>query len=201
MKKVLFFFLLIGILCGIIAYQQGRLKKFRSENKSLNTNISTLMEGVHAYKTKDSLHAAGIGILELRLSEYKKLRQEDVQLIEDLKIRLKRAEKISSHAMESNYQIMAAVRDTLFVYQNQTDTIRHFDYHSPYIDLKGSWQEDSIHMELTSYDTLLQVVHRIPKQFLFIRYGTKSLRQEVVSKNPHTKITYTEYIELRNSRK
>jgi len=36
----------------------------------------------------------------------------------------------------------------------------------------------------------------LPRRFLFIRYGTKAIRQEMVSSNPHTQLVYTEYIEF-----
>jgi len=186
-----------GILVGIIAYQHDRLKKLRCENKTLNTNITTLTEGVNLYQTQDSLHAASTGILELRLSEYRKLRQQDARLIESLKIQLKRAENVSVHATESSQQLVMPIRDTVFIKQNRTDTAQHFFKRSPYIDLKGWLRKDSVEIDLTTYDTLLQVMHRVPKRFLFIRYGTKSIRQEIVSKNPYTRITYTEHIQLR----
>ena len=47
-----------------------------------------------------------------------------------------------------------------------------------------------------SADTLRQVVHRIPRRFLFIRWGTKALRQEIVPSNPHTRIVYSEYVKI-----
>ena len=47
-----------------------------------------------------------------------------------------------------------------------------------------------------SVDTLRQVVHRVPRRFLFIRWGTKALRQQIVSSNPHTRIVYTEYVRI-----
>lgn len=197
MKKIGIIIVSFGILFGIIAYQHGRLKKFRSENKMLNANIETLTEGVNLYQTQDSLHAASTGILELKLSEYRKLRQEDARLIERLNIQLKRTENVSVHAMESNRQMVIPLRDTVFVIRNQTDTVQHFSKRSPYIELCGRLRSDSVELDLTTYDTLLQVIHRVPKRFLFIRYGTKAIRQEVVSKNPYTRITYSEYIQLR----
>ena len=50
---------------------------------------------------------------------------------------------------------------------------------------------------IVSRDTLVQVVHRVPRQWLFFKWGTKGIRQEIMSKNPHTEITYAEYIELK----
>ena len=63
-------------------------------------------------------------------------------------------------------------------------------------------RDDSIGVTLRSVDTLFQVVHRVPRQFLCFRFGTKAIRQEIVSSNPHTELVYSEYVELkRNSRR
>lgn len=51
-------------------------------------------------------------------------------------------------------------------------------------------------LPIESRDTLRQIVHRIPRRFLFIRWGTKALRQEIISSNPHTRIVYSEYIRI-----
>ena len=200
MKKISIIIILFGILIGIVSYQQYRLKKFRRENQTLNTNIITLTEGIRLYQTQDSLHAASTGILELKLSEYRKLRQQDVKLIESLNIRLKRAEQVSVHTTESSQRMIMPVQDTLIIIEKQIDTAQSFSKRSPYIDLKGRFRKDSVEIALTTYDTLLQVIHRVPRRFLFIRYGTKAIRQDVVSKNPYTKITYTDYIQLRKQK-
>ncbi|WP_353739197.1 DUF6549 family protein, partial [Muribaculum intestinale] len=54
-----------------------------------------------------------------------------------------------------------------------------------------------VELDVVSCDTIKQIIHRVPKKFWFIKWGCKAIRQEVVSTNPHTKITYTEYIELK----
>ena len=59
-------------------------------------------------------------------------------------------------------------------------------------------REVSCHIE--SVDTLHQVVHRVPRRFLGIPYGTKAIRQEITSSNPHTTVVYSEYIDLRRRR-
>ena len=67
--------------------------------------------------------------------------------------------------------------------------------------MNGVLDGDTFSAKIESVDTLQQVVHRIPKKFLFIKWGTKAIRQEVVSSNPHSKIVYTEYIELKGRKK
>ena len=72
----------------------------------------------------------------------------------------------------------------------------------PWVNVDGIIKPDStVDLSIQSVDTLFQVVHRVPKKFLFIRYGTKAIRQEITSSNPHTKIVYSEYIELKGRKK
>ncbi len=61
---------------------------------------------------------------------------------------------------------------------------------------EGAVTADSVLCRVESTDTLRQVVHRIPRRFLFIRWGTKALRQEIVPSNPHTRIVYSEYVKI-----
>lgn len=61
--------------------------------------------------------------------------------------------------------------------------------------------DKKLDLRIQSVDTLFQVVHRVPKQWLFFRWGIKAIRQEIVSSNPHTKVVYSEYIELKKRKK
>ena len=78
----------------------------------------------------------------------------------------------------------------------QIDTLRGFRWEDPWTVVEGRLRNDSVTCRIRSVDTLRQIVHRIPRRFLFIRWGTKALRQEIVSSNPHTRIVYAEYIRL-----
>lgn len=76
------------------------------------------------------------------------------------------------------------------------DTLRRFRWRDPWVTVEGSIGRDSAECRIRSVDTLRQVVHRVPRRFLFIRWGTKALRQQIVSSNPHTRIVYTEYVRI-----
>ena len=77
------------------------------------------------------------------------------------------------------------------------EEIHHFSHHTPWVHIEGEVRRDTLLLNYHSIDTLHQIVHRVPRKFLFFRFGTKAIRQEIVSSNPHTKIVYSEYIELR----
>ena len=76
------------------------------------------------------------------------------------------------------------------------DTLRSFRWRDPWVTVEGRIDGDSVACRVVSIDTLHQIVHRVPRRFLFIRWGTKAIRQEIVSSNPHTRIVHSEYIRL-----
>lgn len=71
------------------------------------------------------------------------------------------------------------------------------DYHTPYIDITGEITSDTLAASIEVRDTLVQVLHRVPRfKLLGIWFGTKGVRQEILSKNPHTRIVAAEYIQI-----
>jgi hypothetical protein len=90
----------------------------------------------------------------------------------------------------------APLRDTVIIKRFAADTLSLFSWSDKWVAIEGVVQKGSVVCSVQSVDTIRQVVHRVPRRFLFFRYGTKGIRQEVTSSNPHSTIIYTEYIEL-----
>ena len=97
-------------------------------------------------------------------------------------------------------EIRTPLRDTVVVRSGDPhpvrDSVRLFRWRDPWVTVEGHIGRDSVVCRIRSIDTLRQVVHRIPRRFLFIRWGTKALRQEIVSTNPHTRIVHAEYVKI-----
>lgn len=77
------------------------------------------------------------------------------------------------------------------------DVSQTVSWSDPWITLRGEIEGDSMQVHIESRDTLQMVVHRVPKRFLFFRYGTKGVRMEVVSQNPHSRLSYPKIIMFR----
>ena len=67
---------------------------------------------------------------------------------------------------------------------------QRISWSDPWVSLRGTMEADSFHAHIEIRDTLQMIIHRVPKKFLFFRYGTKAVRMEVVSQNPHTRLSY-----------
>lgn len=189
-KYLISIIILLSVFCFFSVKQCSKIK---AEADRLEDNQDVLLSDVRYYQIKDSINVASIGQLILTKNEYKAYKAESANLIKDLRIRLNRVESTSKTSTKTEYEVKTTVRDSIIY----SDTLKCFHYRNNYLDLAGCLNSDSVDIDLISYDTIHQVVHRVPRKFLFIKYGTKGIRQEVLSSNPHTKITYTEYIKLK----
>ena len=179
------------------------LVKSRAECERLASNNSALMEGVNLYRNKLGESVASVERLELTKKELEKNYAAVCEEARLLGIKVRRLQSTSMAAMSTELVAEAVVRDSVVipvadVLGMGVDTVKVFDWcDPPWVEVNGVINNGKVSIELHAVDTLVQIVHRVPKKFLWFRFGTKAVRQEVVSKNPHTKVVYTEYIELR----
>ena len=115
----------------------------------------------------------------------------------DLYINVKGMQSASTTATRTEIKVVTEIRDSIVYRDSIKERIQVFRWDDPWVSILGKIERDSIGMNVESRDTLTQIVHRVPHKFWFIKWGTKAIRQDIVSSNPHTKITYSEYIELK----
>lgn len=190
MKKYLFAY---AVLATALLFFTCR--HYRAENRRLVENQTALTADVTRYRTRLGAEAASVQALRLRCGEFETLRAADAE-----QIRLRRLEAAAKAVAVTDAEIRTPLRDTVVVRIHDTlpvrDTVRMFRWRDPWISVEGCIGRDSAACRIRSVDTLRQAVHRIPRRFLFIRWGTKALRQEIVSTNPHTRIVYAEYVKI-----
>ena len=195
MKKYLFLYAVA--VTALLVYGYGR---YRRENRRLTQNQHALAAGIERYRTRLGQEAASVQALRLRCAEFEELRAADAAEIRRLGITLRRLEAAARPATATKVEIRPPVRDTVVVRLRDTlvvrDTLRLFRWRDAWVRVEGAVTADSVLCRVESTDTLRQVVHRIPRRFLFIRWGTKALRQEIVPSNPHTRIVYSEYVKI-----
>ena len=191
MKKYLFLYAVLTT--ALLAYGYAR---YRHETRRLTQNQDALASGIEHYRTRLGQEAASVQALRLRCAEFERLRAEDAASIRRLGIKLRRLEAVAKTVTATSVDLRAPVRDTVVLLRRDTlrirDTLKLFRW----VTVEGRIRTDSVACRVQSTDTLRQVVHRVPRRFLFIRWGTKALRQEIVSSNPHTRIIYSDYVKF-----
>lgn len=167
-----------------------------SENNRLKSNVETLRDGMTQYAVKDSLSAASIETLRLKNAELDAYSQTLATAVSDMGIKLKRVESASQTQTQTQIIVEVPLLDTIYLYDTIIKKAKQFSWRDAWCTIDGIIANDSVACKVTAVDTLIQVVHRVPKQFLFFKCGTKAIRQEIMSSNPHTKIVYTEFVQL-----
>lgn len=191
MNRILFYVALIATAIAI--FSTTLLCRSRHSVMRLEHNQEALMQSVEHYKTRAQHSVATVAKLELSVAELRRLRREDADKIRLLGIKLRRAESYAKSVAQTECQTSVPLRDTIIVH----DTVKVFDtLLAGHTRLSGRVSTDSLYVDIRQRDTIYQVVHRVPRKFLFFRFGTKAIRQDVWSSNPNTEIVYTEYIEL-----
>lgn len=175
-------------------------RRYRAENRRLVQNQTALAAEVAHYRTQAGQEAASAQVLRLRCGEFEALRAADAKEIRRLGLKIRRLEAAAKTVTATEAEIRTPLRDTVVVRSGDPhpvrDSVRLFRWRDPWVTVEGRIGRDSAVCRIRSIDTLRQVVHRIPRRFLFIRWGTKALRQEIVSTNPHTRIVHAEYVKI-----
>lgn len=199
MKK----FLIIYAVVATLLLTVGAMLLYRThcETARLRNNNEALVGKTKLYETRLGESVASVQALQLELDEFREQHTRDKRQIRALKVRLRDVESIATSATESEVEIRTPLRDTVILTRNIIDTLSIFRWSDGWVSIEGLIEKKEVKCKIESIDTLRQVVHRVPRRFLFFRCGTKAIRQEIVSSNPHTRIVYSEYIELPKRRK
>ena len=184
------------IVIVILAACYISFSHLKNENKMLKANQETLLDSVKSFKVSDSLKAITVGNLELSLKQYKKYHADDAILIKQLKGQ--KPEVVIKPSLQTEYKIRTELKDSI-IYK---DTLKTILYKSKWNYISGFINKDTINLSIVNYDELLITESLQKKKFLFFRlpisiFGYKRKVLNVISKNPNTKITSTEYITIK----
>ena len=182
-------------------FQQKRINNLTVERDKYRSNTETLLQDVRTYQTKDSLNAAKVGNLELKLSEYKKYRADDAALIKSLQTKNRDLQRVTTAQMETINELRANVRDSIVYLPGDTvTTVLHcIEYSDKWVDFDGCIINNTFSGKIITRDSLLIAETVQYKRFWGFLWKTKKIKNreiDVISRNPHTKIMGVEYIEI-----
>lgn len=198
MKKALLIYALTTT--ALLAMVSHNRRTLRAENQRLNQNIATLTTDVEIYRTQSGESAAEVRSLRLKQSELEQTNELLADQIQDLKIRLRHINSLATATTQTEVEFGTQIPDSV-LHRPIVDTLRLPLYTDSWNSLQATLIGNRIEGRFTSIDTLHQVVYRIPHRFLFIRYGTKELRQVITSSNPSTRLVYSSHITIERDRK
>ena len=200
MKKYIILAAIIMAVAAAFWVQQSRIKRLTAERDKYRNNTETLLQDVRTYQT-NSLNAAKVGNLELKLSEYKKYRADDAALIKSLQTKNRDLQRVTTAQMETINELRANVRDSIVYLPGDTVTtvLRCIEYSDKWVDFDGCIINNTFLGKIITRDSLLITESVQYKRWLGFLWKTKRIKNrefDIVSKNPHTKITGFEVITI-----
>lgn len=195
-------FLVLIPLALVVAFKECH--DLRGEAERIKENQDVLLHNgkVEIGRTQSGRPRASVSAITLKTSDLK--RNPDSLLAvnrKELKIKNSRIMAAATTSTTTQVDVKAAIQavphDTcsrLSGSYRPPDVSQTVSWSDPWITLRGEIEGDSMQMHIESRDTLQMIVHRVPKKFLFFRYGTKGVRMEVVGQNPHSQLSYPKII-------
>ena len=204
MKKYLIIAAIALAVAAVVTIwvQRSRINQLTGERDKYRTNTETLLQDVSRYQTKDSLNAAKVGVLELKLSEFEKYRASDAELIKTLQTKNRELEAVTTAQMETITKLRGTVRDSIVYLPGDTTTIvlKCVDISDPWLSLKGCTTPDGeftgTHINRDSLLIAETVQYKRWLGFLWKTNKIKNRQIDVVSKNPATKILGVEFVTI-----
>lgn len=211
MKKIIIKIAIIAVAILALVLAFHKMHKLKEENARLLSNQEilltqkqTVMVESQAYKVSDSLNAAKVSELQFTLKEYKKYRAQDLQLIEQLKVKKSDLQKVIGPQTETINSLSTKLNDSIRIdtVTNIVDTLKCFDYKSKWTDVSGciDLKRDSINLQIKNRESLKIVETVIYKRFLGFLWKTNKIKDrqvDVVSENPNTTITNLDYVSIK----
>jgi type II secretory pathway pseudopilin PulG len=175
--------ILVAVLLLSVTILYNLWQKERKEAERQSSNVATLSTKLNTYKLHDSLNVVSTGGLLFTPKELKSYRPETKKTLKDLGIKSKDVESISNTKIVTGDTIPYVLKDSCFNYND-----KWCRFHA--------CVKDSTFVYSVS-DSIMSTVHRIYKHhLLWWRWGTKGYKLTIVNFNPHSHITYSDFIKM-----
>lgn len=194
--KYLFFTCIILVVALVLSIWMGLRQKAETDRLRNNQRVLLSPNPVRKSRLPDNKSVAETEALTLKVAELRSSNDSLLRQIHALGIRSKRVERLAQTTTETHADVETTLTDTIVRTANSTDTLRCLSYNDPWITLDGCVRADTFQGEISTRDTLDFIVHRVPRRFLFFRFGCKAILLDAVSHNPHSTITHTRYVKI-----
>lgn len=194
---------LIGLVVALLIGLSIAIKKISSlkeTNDRYMANQEALTSELQNYKTKDGKNAVSVMQQTFTASEFKKLYADEYNKLKDNGISPKRVESYTKAGSETSLNAKVNLKDSIVYHFKDsvvyTTKLRKFEWSDSWNKIDGIVYNDSVECNYSGRDTLNIVAHRVPKKFLFFKFGTKYIKVDIINANPHSKIDYAKAVKF-----
>lgn len=193
MKKYLF--IIIAVLLIALAALGMYANYLRKDNLRIKSNNVVLSSKLDTFRTKLGESASMVDRLSLTVKEFGQQNQQLAERVKMLDLRLRRVSSYSINGYESS--VTFTVPLTTVSSMPNTKQEQRFTWNNTWNRVEGVIASDSVKCIVEHRDTIDQIIYRVPRKFLFIKWGTKKVSQIITLRDTNSSIVYSKYIELK----
>lgn len=213
MRKKLITFAVLTALFISLTITLRAYHAMKADRDRLRQNQSYLLHNGSAEidKTATGNSMASAPAVTLKSSEFRQSADTLTSIAKSMRIRPSRITQAATTAAEMRADITAPIipdsSDKPPSPSMRVVNRSSLHYEDPWLTLSGTITSDTtteiigrsfFSGTIRSRDTLDIIVHRVPKRFLFFRFGCKAVRMNISSRNRHTVLTYARYYQIHN---
>lgn len=195
---------LMVVFAGLALVAFRAYSDMKADRDRLKENQSFLLHNgeVEIKQTNTGCSQASVPALTLRPSEFRRSGDTLLRTTKAAGIKASRISEAATAATTTHVDFDARVFRTV-VHDTLRDTVLcpasplpALSWNDSWVSLSGTITDSIFHGSITAVDTLDIIVHRVPRRFLFFRFSCKQVRMDIISRNPHTRLTYARYYQL-----
>lgn len=206
MKFKTFSALLMLLFAGLAFFAVRSCVNVKADRDRLRNNQNLLLHNgnVEISETASGRSRASVPALNLRPSEFHRSGDSLLKVAKSAGIKPSRISDVGTAATVTRADIIANLSSmqaddsasNLSTRLPVNSSTRLLAWSDPWLSISGTISDSLIRCSVSVSDTLDIIVHRVPRRFLFFRFGCREVRMDIISRNPHTRLIYARYYKL-----
>lgn len=191
MKSYHFAILALSLM---LLFSLEALRRSVAEGERLASNQRALISENQSLRAASPARQKSAERMRMTAGEFDEFRTQSARRVESLGVKIRHLRSVT--LAESIQQLDTLTTTSSLCPSILSDSLCRVRWRDSWVSLDVEVRPEASRLRLTSCDTLFQVVHRVPWRWWIFSWGTKAIRQEITSSNPHTRLVYAEYIEI-----
>ena len=206
MKFKIFSALLMLLFAGLAFFAVRSCISIKADRDRLRNNQNLLLHNgnVEISEIASGRSRASVPALNIRPSEFRRSGDALLKVAKSAGIKSSRISDAATAATVTRAAIVANLSSiqvddsasNLSARLPVNSSTRQLSWSDPWLSISGTVSDSLVRCSVSVSDTLDIIVHRVPRRFLFFRFGCREVRMDIISRNPHTRLTYARYYKL-----
>lgn len=169
------------------------LSSVKQELRTAQNNVMVLEGDVTHFKTLSGKNASSVEALQYTLAEMKRYRAADIATIEDLRVKLRRAEYLINIGTETKVEYVTVMKDSII----RDTVVQCFDYSDAWVDSWGCVKDKVLDGGIAVRDTVSVVGEPTYRRIWIFFKKVNGAKISVTNKNPYATVVSNEYFLFR----